>query len=36
MFPRPSFEKPVLKNYQLRAHIYQAKELPAGDATGYA
>ena len=34
MFPRPSLDKPVLKNYQLRAHIYQGKELPAGDANG--
>eukprot|EP00027_Filamoeba_sp_ATCC50430_P012373 CAMPEP_0168566368 /NCGR_PEP_ID=MMETSP0413-20121227/14383_1 /TAXON_ID=136452 /ORGANISM="Filamoeba nolandi, Strain NC-AS-23-1" /LENGTH=1321 /DNA_ID=CAMNT_0008598385 /DNA_START=51 /DNA_END=4013 /DNA_ORIENTATION=- len=28
---RPTLEKPQLKKYQLRAHLYQGRDLPSGD-----
>jgi hypothetical protein len=31
---REQLVKPKLKKYQLRAHIYQGKDLPAADANG--
>jgi len=32
--PRKMIEKPQLKKYQLRAHIYQGRDLPSGDSDG--
>src|SRR5690349_1192339 len=32
--PRAAIVKPTTKKFQLRAFIYQAKELPAGDKEG--
>lgn len=31
---RTNVVKPSYKKYQLRGHIYQGRELPAGDAEG--
>ncbi len=32
--PRKLLEKPKMKSYQLRAFIYQARDLPSGDEDG--
>eukprot|EP01114_Cavostelium_apophysatum_P012665 TRINITY_DN2890_c0_g1_i2.p1 TRINITY_DN2890_c0_g1~~TRINITY_DN2890_c0_g1_i2.p1 ORF type:complete len:2032 (+),score=608.70 TRINITY_DN2890_c0_g1_i2:72-6098(+) len=34
LYPRQQIERPKMKRYQLRAFLYQAKDLPAGDANG--